>query len=369
MVCNFKISKKMKKNIVYSVLMLALAGCYKVPEQKGFLSNDLYLKGADTINLALGSKGNSNVAWLDGSSEPCLFTLENIRDKNGNRSEQFFTKYPYNTWIKPYDNKTDTTMALVKAKISTTELPPVSINPVNGMLQFLETTSNLKQPGDVYHVDVKVKNSYGEKIYKDYAKLKLTSESQPFIFYNAVVAIILVNGGGATTFTLYDNITDNDLQRHQNIYERNGKELLDVYKLSNEPATGIKLLIQYKDADGKVFPAQDYRTYAAGTESYFDYAVNRQNTPDGAMIEFPMTPWPTRQDLLSYLKGGTMGFDKLDTAALHQGVYYDKKYPFLNPWPADSWGASKWFIRLRSKILFKESGTWVISCKFPYTHI
>jgi prepilin-type processing-associated H-X9-DG protein len=106
MVCNFKISKKMKKNIVYSVLMLALAGCYKVPEQKGFLSNDLYLKGADTINLALGSKGNSNVAWLDGSSEPCLFTLENIRDKNGNRSEQFFTKYPYNTWIKPYDNKT-----------------------------------------------------------------------------------------------------------------------------------------------------------------------------------------------------------------------------------------------------------------------
>ncbi|MES1250189.1 MAG: hypothetical protein ABUL46_05860, partial [Chitinophaga rupis] len=147
------------------------------------------------------------------------------------------------------------------------------------------------------------------------------------------------------------------------------KELLDVYKMSDSPSVGVKVLIQYKDADGNVYPAKDYQTYAAGTESYLDYAVNRQNTPDGAMIEFPMTPWPTRQDLLSYLKGGTMGFDILDTAALHKGVYTNNEYAFLNPWPDPSFGATKWFIRLRSKILFNQSGTWVISCRFPYTHL
>lgn len=358
----------MKRTILYLLILLSVSSCYKSAERKGFLSNDIYLKGSDTINVALGSKNTTDVAWLDGSSEPCTFSIDNITDQNGNRSEQFFTKYDYSSWIKPYDNKKDTTMALIKAKISTTSLPPVNINPVNGMLEFLETTRNLKKPGDVYHLDVKVKNSYGEKVYKDYAKLKLTNDAQPFIFYNAVTAIILVNNAGATSFTLYDNITDNDLQRRQNIYDRNGKELVDVYKMSNEPSTGVKVLIQYKDEDGHIFPSSDYRSYGSGTESYLDYAVNRQNTAEGVTIEFPMTPWPSRQDLLSYLKGGTYGFDKLDTAALHKALYTDHKYAYLNPWPADSWGASKWFIRLRSKILFKENGTWVISCKFPFTH-
>ncbi len=359
----------MKKIISYTLLIALLTGCYKTKEQKGFLSKDLYLKGADTIQVPLGAKGNTDVAWLDGSSQPCEFSIDNITDIHGARSEQFFKKYTYNTWIKPYDNRVDTTLAMVRAKISTTDVTPVSINPVNGMLQYLETTSNLKDPGDVFHLDVKVRNSWGEKIYKDYAKLKLTAASQPFVFYNGVTAIILVNGGGQTTFTLYDNITDGDLARRQNIYDRNGKELIDVYKLSDSPSTGVKVLIQYKDADGHIFDSKDYATYSSGTESYFNYAVNRQNTPDGAQVEFPMTPWPVNQNLLSYLKGGTMDFSVLDTAALHKGVYQDHAYASLNPWPDPSWGASRWYVRLRSRIVFYQSGTWVISARFPYTHL
>jgi hypothetical protein len=260
-------------------------------------------------------------------------------------------------------------MALIKAKISEKEMPSVDINPVNGMIQYLETTSNLKNPGDVFHMDVKVSNSKGTKVYKDYATLKLTSTRQPYVFYQAATAILLVNGAGQTTFTLYDNITEDAFDRHRNIYERNGKELVDIYKISNEPANGVKVLIQYKDAEGKVFDAKDYATYASGTESYLDYAVNRQNTAEGVIVEFPITPWPARQDLLSYLKGGTMDFTVLDTASLHKEVYVDKKHPFLNDWPADSWGASRWYIRLRSKVVFNESGTWVISARFPYTHL
>lgn len=359
----------MKNILIASLLLFTLPSCYKTMKEKGFLSDDVYLKGADTIMVALGGTGNTDVAWLDGSSMPATFSIENVRDVNGNRSEQFFVKYPYKTWLKPYNNLTDTTLALVNAKLDEKQLPPLDINPVNGMLLYYETTRYLKNPGDVYHVDVKVKNSKGEKIIKDYAIIKLTSDKQPFRFYQAATAILLVNDGGESTFTLYDNIAEDQLDRHENIYSRNGKELVDIYKISEEPATGIKVLIQYLDAEGKIFDSKDYATYAAGTESYFDYAVNRQNTADGAIVEFPVTPWPAKQDLLSYLKGGTMDFTTLDTAKLHKEVYEDAKYPYLYDWPEDSWGASRWYIRLRSKVVFYESGTWVISCRFPYTHL
>lgn len=359
----------MKKILFGSVLLLAMAGCYKIPTEKGFLSPGLYLKGSDTLNLPLGGKGTTDIAGLDGSSQPCVFSIDNIRDMSGNRSEQFFTKYMYPTWVLPYDHFKDTTLDLINAKIKETEIPPFSINPVNGSLQYFETTSNLKNPGDVFNVDVRVKNANGERLYKNYATVKLGDKARPFEFFQGVTAIILVNGGGQTVFTLYDNIPITNLVRRANIDDQNGKELISIYKKSDDPKTGIKVLIQYLDANGKVFPSKDYRTYSSGTESYLDYAVNRQNTDEGAMIEFPITPWPVNENLLSYLKGGTMGFDVLDTAALHTGVYKNNEYAHLNDWPDPSWGATKWFIRLRSQIEFYESGTWVISCKFPYTHL
>lgn len=344
-------------------------GCYKVPVEKGFLSPDLRLKGSDTISLPLGGKGTTDVAFLDGSSEPAAFTIENVRDRNGNRSDQFFEKYVYPSWIKPYDHFTDTTLELLKAKINEVELPPISINSINGALQYFETTRNLTNPGDVFNVDVKVSNVNGDRLYKDYAILRLGEKSKPFEFFQGVIAIILVNENGENKFTLYDNIATTDLDRRTNINEQKGNELINIYKKSDEPSTGIKVLIQYLDADGNVYPSKDYDTYSSGTESYLDYAVNRQNLSDGAQIEFPLTPWPVKPDLLSYLKGGTMDFSVLDTAALHKGVYSDNEYESLDEWPDESWKAVKWFIRLRSQIVFYESGTWVISVKFPYTHL
>lgn len=359
----------MKLYIFYIITFIGLTACSEITDEPGFLSPDIYLKGADTLFLPLGSKGSTDVSWLDGSSMPVEFSIENVRDQNGETSEQFFKNYLYRTWLKPYNNQTDTTLNLINAKIREIEMPAFNINPVNGMIQYLETTRNFKDPGDVFNVDVKVKNSRGEKVYNDYVTLKLSPKSRPFEFFRATTAILLVNNSGETKFTLYDFIPEEDLARRQNIYDRNGKELIDIYKLSDEPSVGVKVLIQYKDAEGKVFGSEDYQTYSTGTESYFDYAINRVNTPEGAMIEFPITPWPVKNDLLSYLKGGTMDYNVLDTASLHKEVYYDEKYPFLDPWPTKEWGATKWYIRLRSKILFHESGTWVISCKFPYTHL
>ncbi|TAN15105.1 MAG: hypothetical protein EPN37_10420 [Chitinophagaceae bacterium] len=359
----------MKPTIILLVFItLGLASCYKIPTEKGFLSPFLRLNGQDTMSIPLGGKGQSQSAFLDGSTQPCLFSIDNIRDLSGNRSGQFFKAYLYPTWRQPYDRFSDTTMALIKAKLYFDTLPPLTINSINGSLEYFETTNHLKSVGDVFHIDVKVQNTSGQKIYKNYATIRLDSGARPFIVHRWTVAIILLNNQGQKTFTLYKYVPETDIQSIQNVYDNNGKELLSIHKISDTPATGIKVLIQYLDADGNVFPSNEYATYAAGTESYFDYAVNRQNTPEGATVEFPITPWPVNENLLSYLKGGTYGFDKLDTATLHKEVYYEHKYPYLNNWPDDSWGATKWFIRLRSRIEFYSSGTWVISCKFPYTH-
>jgi len=350
---------------------VGLTACtHSISGQTGFLSPNIYLKGPDTLIIPLGINGTTNPAFLDGSTQPVKFSIDNVKDSTGNRATQFFEKFQTKNWIKPYDYQTDTTLALINAKLSEINVPPLSINPVNGALQYLRPSRNLmKWAGLVYHVDVKASNSKGGEILKNYATIKLTANSKPFTFTRSTVAIILLNPQGEKLFTLYDYISPTDIAKHQNIYDRNGKELIDVYKKSDTPTTGVKILIQYKDAEGKIFAAKEYNTYSAGTQSYFDYAVNRQNTSEGAMIEFPITPWPVNHTLLSYLKGGTYNYTVLDTASLHQQVYNESKYAHLQAWPDSSWGANKFYVRLRSEIEFNEPGTWVISATFPYTHI
>ncbi|PGH38998.1 MAG: hypothetical protein CRN43_11760 [Candidatus Nephrothrix sp. EaCA] len=357
--------------LLSSALLLAMISCYEISDKKGFLSNAIKLKGGDTTYVFLGSKGKTDMAWLDGSSKPVNFTLENVRDSDGKRSSQFFETYTYRAWLKPYNNKTDTTLTLINNKLNEVKIPAFGIVPATGQLYCLETTNVFKELGSVFKADVKVSNSGGEQILKDYATIKLVSGGRDFVLKNIVAGIFLVNSSGVTSITLYDNITDDKLERINNIYARNGKELPDIYKISDEPKVGVKVLIKYLDSEGVVFAAKDYATYATGTESYLDYAVNRKNTEEGVWVEFPVTPWPTRDDLLSYLKGGSYGMNLLDTAAMRKELYVQKKYPVLAPWPDKNWWGTdpKWFIRLRSSINFNKSGTYVIACKFPYVHL
>lgn len=360
----------MKSYIYTLILFIALIGCNQISSDTGFLSPDIYLQGADTLVVPLGESQTSNNAYLDGSTEPLEFSIENIRNQDGERSQQFFETYLTRSWETPYNHEEDTTLEQINEKLVELEKTPVGINPVNGSIQFLKSTINLKEPGDVFDVDVRVKNTAGEQVLENYTTLKLSTETQPFKFYRATTAIILLNENGESLFTLYDSIGEADLQRHENIYQRNGKELIDIYKKSDEPTNGVRVLIQYKDAEGKIFDSEEYQTYSEGTESYFDHAVGRENTSEGAYVEFPITPWPVDNNLLSYLKGGTdLISASLDTASLHQEVYKEGKYPYLYEWPDESWGAERWYIRLRSKIVFNEPGTWVISTEFPYTHI
>ncbi|MDR1718508.1 MAG: DUF5007 domain-containing protein [Dysgonamonadaceae bacterium] len=363
------------KNIYLCLsLLIFLISCYEVEgDRVGFLSDDIYLKGTDTLYLPLGGKGDTDYAWLDNSSMPCVFSIENVRDEAGNRSEQFFKEYTYRTWIKPYDMLTDKTAEDLYAKLADTTFACFLINSTNGQLQYLETSSNLVSPGDVYHVDVRVTNSWGYKIFPDYAILKLTSESRAYVL-NEVINGVSCVVNGENQFAVYDQINTSQpdfVDRRDNIYADNGVEFCRIHKTSDEPAVGIKVIFKLLDSEGQLFNPADYATYQTGTYSYIDVSINRQNTSEGMIMEFPTTPWPVDVNFRSYLRGPTFNtFNNLDLASMALAYQAGTLKHLLGSWPDDNFAsATAWFTRIRSLITFYESGTWEIICKVPYTHL
>lgn len=358
------------------IISLTLLGCFSAPDGVGFLSDDIYLKGSDTLYVELGGKGHSNYAWIDASSQPITFTIENIRNEAGNRSEQFFQKYTYRVWQKPYDFLKDKTMDDLLAKLADIEMEPLIINSTNGQLLYTEITSKLStDEGSVYHVDVRVTNPKGSKVIKDYAVLKLTTDSKKFVVTEVINAVAIVLDD-YVHFPYYDQINQTNprfIERRNNIYQDNGKEFVRIRKLSDEPKTGVKVIFKLIDQNGKLFNPAKYTTYSVGTYSYIDQSVNRQDTDEGMIVEFPTTPWPVDANFMSYLKGPVFNnFSNLNLSKLTED-YNNDAIPTLvakEDWPANNWAnAAAWYVRIRSVVTFYENGTWEFSCKVPYSNI
>ena len=366
--------------------MLLLSSCFKAHNDsdtgKGFLSENIRLAGQDTLTLAVGSKGSTNTAFLDGSSQPVTFTIANVRDEDGNRMEEFFETYPYTSWLKPYDILTDRTAEDVLAKLETVDKAPVLVNAVNGQLQYLETTSNLTgDEGDVYHLDVLVENIAGSRVLTDYAILKMGKKSRPFVIDEAIVGICVVTSNG-TQFPYYDQINSsntNFVARRTNIYEDNGEEkYFELRELPDEPDRpefGVKVYIRFHDQNGRPYDATQFATYSEGTKSYIDASVTREDTEDGIVVTFPVTPWPVATDFMSYLKGPTYDISKLDVNQMildknNNDGPYEEQFPY-NWWPEndDFSSIQNWYVRMRSKIWFYQPGTWEMIMTFPYTDV
>ncbi|MDD4655075.1 MAG: DUF5007 domain-containing protein [Bacteroidales bacterium] len=363
-----------KTAIFLTVAFSCLTSCFVEPSGQGYLSDAIYLKGQDTMYVVIGSKTATDVAWLDNSTQPCTFSIVDVRDENGNRKNDFFTEYPTKLWISPYDYLTDTTIESVLSKLSDAMITPLMINEVNGQLRAMESTSNMDvNPGEIYNVDVSVTNSRGTKVLKDYAVIKFEEGEafRPFILNEVINGICITNSKGENTFPYYDRLNSggsNFAVRRDNVYADNGKEFVTIHKISNEPTVGIKVHFKLIDKNGKLFDPSLYATYSTLT-SYINYGLNRINSPqDGMVLEFPVVPWPVKTDLMSYWSGPSYAtFDNLDTERL-KADNKAGKIPFNASWPADDYaGAKGWFVRIRSVVTFYESGTWEFICKVPYT--
>lgn len=368
--------KFIKYAFIASVMAFCAVSCFKEPKGQGYLGDNIYLQGADTMYVTIGQKASSSTAWLDNSTRPCKFEIYDVRDKEGKHVDGFFTKFPTMLWTTPYDYLVDKTEEQVLAKLQPQDLTPLMINETNGQLRAMESTSEIGiKPGDVFHVDVKVSNTKGSKIFKDYAIIcfqRGVEGGGDFIITDFVNGICITNSEGENTFPFYDQINSSQSDfstRCQNIYTDNGREkYIRVYKADAEkPNPGIHVNIRFLDKDGKLFDPEQYATYT-GCISYIDYSVNRKNTEKGLELEFPITPWPTNTDLLQYLRGPVyLDFSNMDFAAL-KADNKAKRIPFNAEWPSDDYaGAKAWYVRWRCKMIFYQPGTYNVDLTVPYT--
>lgn len=393
------------KNVIKIALIAAfsltcLSSCFKAPDEQGYIGENVYLKGADTMYVSVGSKAKSDLAWLDNSTQPCHFEIVGARKDGGSvNNPDFFTEVPVVVWKTPYNYLTDKTVDDVLAKIGEEMKAPLIINEVNGQLIALETTSNIPNlaDGDVYHIDVKLTNSKGSVILEDYAILKFkVGESVSFLVEEITNGICCVGedpetGGAYNYFPYYDEQNQTNGINYTGWLEAlmNGEDTFEgkkdatlkmrdhLRKVSNEPSAGIVFKFKFVDDKGNVFDPSKYTTYTDGTQSYIDYSTGREDSAEWMTLTFPITPWPaSSSSLLSYLKGevnnsyDNFDYEQLEADQKDEAKTESGEARFLVKWD-DAWldySAKAWYVRLRSRITFYDPGTYEMWIEVPYVN-
>ena len=374
----------MKKILIYLTIcasvLFSLSACFKAAPGEGYLGTGIHLQGSDTLTIPIGQQVSTMSAWLDNSTRPVKFEIYDIRDKFGDSKKEFFKESEITVWSAPYDRLTDITKDLILQKIGRATVTPIMINPVNGQLYSMPTTAQCElDPGDIFNVDVKVSNSKGAEIIKDYAVLKFlagTAEDKIQIvdFVNGIcVEYKDEDGVVKTTFPYYDQVNSNQSDfsaRVSNILKDNGKEKqMALRKVSDEPSTGIKVQIKLLDQDGKMFDPATYGNYTT-TLSLMDVGIDRTNdATDGMTLEFPTTPWPVIQEY-HYMRGtyykDLRGLD-VDALTQYYKAHTDKASAAWSTSIFDPENFVGWYVRLRTNFRIYDSGTYEIVSQLPFT--
>ncbi|MBQ9411168.1 MAG: DUF5007 domain-containing protein [Bacteroidales bacterium] len=372
------------KKLFPIIIILALSclhACFPESQAQGYLGSNIYLQGSDTLVVPIGQQVSTQKAWLDNSTKPVKFEITNIRDKNGVRKEEFFKEAPLTVWNVPYDYMTDTTRALIDAKLGSAIVTPIMINEVNGQLYTMPSTADCGlTAGDIFNVDVRMSNSKGSIDIPDYAVISFaTGTSNDQFFIEDFVNGICVEYFDATqnqvvnVFPYYDQINSSDPNfetRRADVMADNGKEPGMVFhKIADTPEKGVTVWYKMLDKNGKLYDPSKYTNYTT-TLCYFDVGIERVNDPvKGMGVSFPMTPWPVL-DQWYYMRGEySDNLNNLDTGALR--TYYqshtDKASTAWNTSIFSDGVFRGWYVRLRTKIRIYEPGTYELVITVPFT--
>jgi len=107
----------------------------------------------------------------DGSTVPLNVKLLAVRDKNGQNAAKLTTEYE----IPIYKGEvlaTDTTLAMLSAKLGTGMYKPFNVNPIGGRLEV--TPASVYADTGTYDFDIEVSNVKGTKTLNSIAKVRLT---------------------------------------------------------------------------------------------------------------------------------------------------------------------------------------------------
>ena len=151
--------------VVCSVLLY----CCTKPEV-GFLSDRLFYRNNPFV-ASMGRVTTGLPIEVDGSTVPLNVKLLAVRDKNGQNATKLTTEYEipiYKGEVLP----TDTTLAMLSAKLGTGMYKPFNVNPIGGRLEV--TPASVYADTGTYDFDIEVSNVKGTKTLNSIAKVRLT---------------------------------------------------------------------------------------------------------------------------------------------------------------------------------------------------
>lgn len=168
-----------KNNLL--LLMLALAafsGCkklYNLPDEKDFLSNNVNFSNK-VLEPIIGRNNLIGGFNGDNSTAPLTFEIVNPRWGDGRPLTDIFQKVPTYAWTAPYTGL-EKTLAEIEAKRKIEDHQLFEIRSSGEFILWASATNQLISPRptdstnfaqDTRFFDVKVKNSGGERLIKDF---------------------------------------------------------------------------------------------------------------------------------------------------------------------------------------------------------
>ncbi|MDQ2751889.1 MAG: DUF5007 domain-containing protein [Bacteroidota bacterium] len=233
-----------------------------------------------------GQIASSNSLVSDGSTIPLNIQWVHIYDSTGKNVDDIFNKtYPVGVWSSAYDPLTDTTYALIVAKRTMKDLPPIQLNSTSGVLTSNSATLNV--PAGNYTLDVQVKNSVGTEIIKN----AITIDIQAVAPLQVTEVSAIANGkalAGTAPVSYFFNGQNNPFVS------------IHISRFADTPNV---LILKYVDRNGTPFdpktgeiikrPAAGLNPNPPFLQNLQVYAPDTYVATDTAMtIKFPLAPFP-----------------------------------------------------------------------------
>jgi hypothetical protein len=329
------------KQIIFCFLtaittILFFNSCTKINDGKvGFFSDQIrYLE--DTLQIERGTaRFSTKPIDLDGSTAPLKFELLDIRDSKGKSVKADFLekKYPIATFKEGavFNVDEDTTLALLNAKRTVTEVPGMYFLENSGILLTNQASENF--PLGQYVIDVKASGPRGEKIFKNFQ---------------------------------YFNIVDPDVSRLIVFTDRvsnsqsppNGSDFLvqaaPIFTFQQISPAGTTLIVKFLDKNGVPFNPKNGEIERRGDRPEFtNYArFNPVIFTDTALVlKYEIAPFPITQ-YINKATGQNWGFL----------IYYRINNNFCQ---VDGFAPKARHVLPRFSMRVNGRGTYMLTFKFP----
>ena len=358
------------KNIFYFiVLALAVASC-TAPEV-GYISDNIHAL-EDTVFVPRGVFMTSAAPAAEGSTYPLHWEITDIRDANGQSTDDLFEEHEILVWKEPFNPETDVTLELAEKKLELAMKPSILINDVSGELAFTQATKFVNNPaGDIYTVDVKVSNVRGERQLDEFVILKM-DPFQAVEFPVEMRSRLQLGKGGGSWDVGYTSVIRNGYDAGVPSVLDGTHPYINVLKKSEEPKLGIKVKMVITDSyDNPISPEKVvfYPSGASYLQNYHDNSTETTTDETSTTFSLPAPPFPqygrsysgNNTYLMYYLT--TDDAFEVDKDAFEADNGAKDWTPYIDPASGDI--RCRAYIRWGIKI--NDSGTWEIKMRIPYT--